>query len=90
MYAQIAGRFIKRRDWMRCVEDNLEHIYEQLFHKTLKTGTCRDPTPLAKLYGERTKLENWRLVDLDGTGWIPGGDAGLFLDVKDLSAADPV
>lgn len=35
-------------------------------------------------------LENWRLVDLNGTGFIPCGNASFFFHIENLAAAHPV
>lgn len=93
------------------VEDNLEHINKQLFHKIPKRGAgscCWLPGGSTVLFGVRSQygpeglgqafgtfvqsfqLEDWHLVDHDGTGLIPGGNTCLFFDVENLAAAQPV
>lgn len=78
---------------MRSIENYLEHIYKQLFHKIDKTGTrssCLADLQITDLFGWKTFLKNGGLVDLNATGGIPRGNAGLFFHIEDLAAAHPV
>jgi hypothetical protein len=77
---------------VRSIDNNLEHINEQLFHRIHKTGTGSSYFQARSVYKFVwiIRLENRGLIDLNRTGWIPGSDACFFFHIENLAAAHPI